>query len=160
MRRGVLGVLFLALVACGESSTSDPPVEPPAHQHHEHHAPHGGSLQVLGDEFAHVELVVDPASGRITAYVLDGEAQHPIRVTHDALNLTIGADVVVLRAVASELTGETVGDTSQFEGVSGKLRAMPQFEGTLETITVRCVQFDAVRIGHPGGNEERDHAGR
>jgi hypothetical protein len=42
---------------------------------HEHTAPHGGSLVEFGEEFAHIELVLDSATGVLTAYVLDGEAE-------------------------------------------------------------------------------------
>ena len=35
----------------------------------------GGTLVELGNEFAHVELVLDSNAGSLTAYVLDGEAQ-------------------------------------------------------------------------------------
>ena len=38
---------------------------------HEHHAPHGGTPVVLGDEAYHLELVRDPAKGKLQAFVLD-----------------------------------------------------------------------------------------
>ena len=33
--------------------------------HHEHTAPHGGTLVVFGDEFAHIELVLDQTTGKL-----------------------------------------------------------------------------------------------
>ena len=50
------------------------------HEHHEHTAPHGGALVGLGKEFAHVELVLEKATGKLTGYVLDGEAEKPVRL--------------------------------------------------------------------------------
>ena len=51
---------------------------------HEHVAPHGGALVELGEELAHLELVHDPTTGTLTAYVLDGEAEQAVRVSASA----------------------------------------------------------------------------
>jgi hypothetical protein len=158
MKSGVLLVLIAALCGCGEKTPESPTGKPPVH---EHHAPHGGALEVLGEEAAHVELVLDGKTGKLTAYVLDGEAENPVRVAQDVLRLTItgppGGDAVVeLSAVANALTGEKVGDTSQFEGTSEMLRGLTKFEAVLTTITARGVKFDAVPIGFPGGNEHEE----
>jgi hypothetical protein len=155
--RWSLVLAAVALAGCGEKKPDAPAA--PSHVH-EHHAPHGGALQALGDEFAHVELVLDAASGRLTAYVLDGEAEKPVRVAQPKLVLKLvdlsgGPTTVELTAVANPLTGETVGDTSQFEGGSDRLKGASTFSGTLETIQARGVQFEAVPIGFPGGNEEK-----
>lgn len=150
MRFGTLAAVSLAaaLAACGESSRGGT-----AGGAHEHLAPHGGTLQVLGEEFAHVEIVFDPKSGRLTAFVLDGEAENPVRIAQPALDLTVGGETIELRAVASPLTGETVGDTSEFEGASERLRGAARFDGVLRTITARGARFDDVRVGVPHGNQ-------
>lgn len=153
----LLAFAAAAPASCGEKMPDLPAAPPPVH---EHHAPHGGSLEVLGEEAAHVELVLDPATGGLTSYVLDGEAEKPVRVAQPKLVLKIedlpgGPTTVELTAVANPLTGETVGDTSQFEGRSDKLKGATKFEGSLATITARGVKFDAVAIGFPGGNEEK-----
>jgi hypothetical protein len=156
-----LRLLTLAVVGaasiggCGDDKP-DAVGKPAAHVHH---APHGGALEVLGDEAAHVELVLDQTTGKLTGYVLDGEAEKPVRIAQEVLRLKIsglaGGDATVeLKAVGSVLTGEKPGDTSQFEGESDKLKGATKFGGTLETITVRGVRFDAVPIGYPDGNEE------
>jgi hypothetical protein len=49
-----------------------------AHQH-EHKAPHGGTPVVLGNEAYHLEFVLDPATGKLSAYVLDGEMEKFVR---------------------------------------------------------------------------------
>lgn len=146
----VLGAV--ALFGCDDKKSDAPAAAPHVH---EHHAPHGGALEELGEETAHVELVLDPTSGRLTAFVLDGEAENPVRVVQPTLAFDFdGVGKVVLTGVANPLTGETVGDTSQFEGASEKLKGATKFTGKLETITARGVKFDGVAIGFPGGNED------
>ena len=56
------------------------------HAHH-HEAPHGGCLVVMGNEFAHLELVLDEDSGLLQAYVLDGMAVMGTRVQMPELHL-------------------------------------------------------------------------
>ena len=148
--------LVAALAACGEKATA--PASAPSL--HEHRAPHGGALQVLGDETAHVELVLDTVSGRLTAYVLDGEAEKPVRIAQPSLRLAVNGAALELTAVESVLTGEKRGETSQFEGTSRMLVGVKSFDGTLETITAHGMKFDAVRIGFPGGNEEGHDAAK
>jgi hypothetical protein len=141
---------LLSSTACG--SKTEPPSPPPA-SGHEHHAPHGGTLVELGSEFAHVELVLDSGAGTLTAYVLDGEAEEAVRVTQPSLKIAIenpaaaGADAVDhldLLARADVLTGETVGDTSEFSATSQSLRGRTSVKGTIENITVKGEEFRAV----------------
>ena len=86
---------------------------------HEHHAPHDGTAIVLGKEEYHLEFVLDAAAGKLTAYALDGELENFIRVK--ALGFEVVATVgtekkpLTFQAIANPATGETVGDTSQFE---------------------------------------------
>ena len=75
MTASPLRSLGVALTLAAATACSKKAEEPTAK--HEHHAPHHGALEVLGDEFAHVELVLDEKTGRLTAYVLDGEAENP-----------------------------------------------------------------------------------
>jgi hypothetical protein len=145
--------------ACG--SKAEPP-SPPAASGHEHHAPHGGTLVELGSEFAHVELVLDSATGTVTAYVLDGEAEESVRLTQPSLKIAIenpapdvpGAPATAaapapvehldLLARADVLTGETVGDTSEFSATSQSLRGRTGLKGAIEDITVKGEEFRAV----------------
>ncbi|HTB35319.1 MAG TPA: hypothetical protein VK842_10675 [bacterium] len=126
---------------------------------HEHHPPHHGSLQVLGDDFAHVEMVLDPQQGLLTAYALDGEAEEPVRLAQKELRVRLrlrpsGRTVdLALKAVANELSGETVGNTSQFEARSKALLGQTAFSGELARVDVRGALFSRVRLRHPEGNE-------
>ena len=132
--------------ACGREA---PPAAAATHQHH---APHGGTLVELGDEFAHVELVLDPSDGSLTAYFLDGEAEESVRLKQPSLKLSINAQgsrpaqVVELAAQANILTGETVGDSSEFSVTTPSLIGMRSLSGNLGEIVVKGVDFLDVRF--------------
>src|SRR5579863_247145 len=62
------------------------------HGHHHHHAdkgPHGGALVAIGEDDAHLEIVLDVETGKLTAYVLDGEAEKPISIKQAKLQLAL-----------------------------------------------------------------------
>ena len=127
--------------------------------HHEHTAPHGGTLVVLGEEFAHVEFVLEKATGKLTGYVLDGEAEKPVRLSQGAIELKIdrlnsGHTVALhLIAVANVLTGETQGDTSHFAGQSDELIGATEFHAAIVAIAVKGQTFVDVDFEFPDGNE-------
>lgn len=161
------------LAACGGSESPAPSVDTAEHahdahhdhdhdhdgHHHHHEAPHGGTLIELGDHVAHLEAVLDPESGLLTLYVLDGEAEHPIRVPETLLELTLeapaldGAVALMLDPVESVLTGETAGDTSQFSVENAMLVGLERFTGRISAITVRGQEFREVKFSFPEGNE-------
>ena len=124
---------------------------------HEHHPPHGGTPVVLGDEIYHLELVLDAATGKLQVFVLDGEMENFIRSAE--LTVEIDATVngqprkVVLSAVANPATGETVGDTSLFEGQEDWLKTAKDFDAVLKTITIRGTTFTDVKFNYPKGND-------
>ena len=127
--------------------------------HHEHTAPYGGTLVVLGEEFAHVEFVLEKATGKLTGYVLDGEAEKPVRLSQGAIELKIdrlnsGHTVALhLIAVANVLTGETQGDTSHFAGQSDELIGATEFHAAFVAIAVKGQTFVDVDFEFPDGNE-------
>jgi len=123
---------------------------------HEHKAPHGGALVEFGEEFAHLEVVVDSGSGQLTGYVLDGEAEKPVRIEQREVVIDVRKPTalkVTLKAVASSLTGEKVGDTSQFEGQADGLKGLKDFDATVLKITVKGKEFSSVEFNFPKGNE-------
>lgn len=149
MRKLVL-MLALALTAgCGHKPAPEPP------HGHEHHAPHGGALVVLGEEVAHVELVLDPATGELRAYSLDGEAEKavPLAQSEIVVSLTKPAVRVQLTAQASELTGEKAGNTSEFAGSNPALKNLPEFDGKLLRVDTLGQSFRDVSFNFPRGNE-------
>lgn len=153
---------LLAMSACDKEKAG--PAETaaagqPQEHVHVHHAPHGGSLYELGEEFAHFELLSDPAQGGLTAYILDGEAEKSLRLREKELVFTLrspGAEdfTLALQGQASALTGETAGDTSQFAGASPKLRNAAAFSGTLRAITVKGVKFENIGFTYPSKHGE------
>jgi len=124
---------------------------------HEHHPPHHGTLVELGEEFAHVELLLDSSTGGLTAFVLDGEAENPVEISQPFLLIKAkdkgGSFTVKLKPVASPLTGETAGNTSQFQGSSPRLKGVDKFEGTIIRIKAKGTDFKNVWFLYPEGNE-------
>lgn len=128
------------------------------HGHH-HEPPHGGALIELGEHVAHIELVHDPESAVLTAYLLDGHAEHPVRVPNDTLAFQVRADdssdwmSVELKATASALTGETIGDTSEFKAEVPPLQGKKKFAVRTPDFTIVGVKMDAIETRFPEGNE-------
>jgi hypothetical protein len=142
-----LAAALLWTAACGRAAIPAPPIS--AAQ--EHHPPHGGALVGLGD-FAQVELVLDGNAGSVTAYILDGEAEESVRLKQSSLLLAIdtagsGApQVLELSARTDILTGETVGDSSEFYGTSQSLVGMKNIRGRIVDVRVKGQDFRDVRF--------------
>lgn len=143
------------------------PVEPAsaAHGHsHDHTAPRGGALVSLGDHVAHLEILLDVQTGVLDVYVLDGEAEGAIRVAHESLAAAVteltysdGRAAVVpfaldLVAVASALSGETVGDSSHLQGQHDALKGAAAFRARITEITVRGRSHQDVIVSWPAGD--------
>lgn len=154
----VLFVLAAAAAGCDRPAPDSPgvpakpaPAAPPAAKtegdhHHHHSAPHGGVLVALGEHAANVELVLQAGEGKLTAYILDGCAEKPIRITQPTLRLEVAADsaapaMVELKAVANALTGETVGDTSEFVLTAESLKGAERVSGRIAAVAVRGVGY-------------------
>ena len=142
-------LLLLLLAACD----AKPPAAPPPTKH-VHQAPHGGTLVEIGEEFAHVELVLE-STGKVTAYVLDGEVEKPIRLEQKEIVLRIKGGDVALQAVGSPLTGENPGDTSQFEGQSEALKGAKGFDAEIVRIVVKGKESTNVSLRlQPRGKQD------
>jgi len=149
LKRVALILTVVFAVACGGEAP------PPAagttaaadNEGHAHTAPHGGALVELGEHFAFLEVVLDGDAGRVTVYVLDGEAEKAVRITQPTLNLTFEAPTalaghnLVLAAKANTLTGETVGDTSEFVMTSPALKGHTTFTARIGEVTVKGQAF-------------------
>ena len=135
----------------------------PAHEHHAHVAPHGGTLVVLGDEFAHLEVVVDSEQGRMTAYVLDGEAVRGIPLQRASLQIDVQPDSgpafeIALRPVENVLTGETRRKSSQFAGRSERLKGLRGFRAEVRALEIKGRRFERVRLRVPEDHEADEGA--
>lgn len=158
MNRTIVGLgVIVAAVGCRPSPKHSEHAGGEAHGHvHAHHAPHGGALTELGEEFAHVEVRVDAALGEIRLNLLDGESENPVRSKQTALSVTLKDGAALrLAAAANPLTGETVGDSSEFAGSSPALRGIDRLEAVLERVDVLGKSFENVPLHWPTGT----HAG-
>lgn len=155
MRNWIALLMVLGLAwGCTGNPTAGPTAE--EHVHHEHVAPHGGTLVVLGHEFAHLEVVLDPRAARLDLYLLDGEAESPVRSEAAELVLKVDGKDLTLKPVANELTGEKEGDTSQFEVNSPLLYDLESCQMTVPSISVLGRQFEDLSFPFPEGNESQD----
>jgi hypothetical protein len=147
---------IVAVAACSKSGPATPAAAPAAK--HEHHAPHGGTPVVLGAEIYHLELVLDPAAGKLSAFVLDGEMENFIRVKQPSFEVVATAGgashTLAFRAVADSATGETVGDTALFEASADWLKSAKNFAGILTSLDVRGTVFTGVAFNFPKGNDQ------
>jgi hypothetical protein len=150
----------LALISVGgcrrSANTGASTGAPPAHKH-EHHPPHGGTPLKIGDEVYHIELVLDPDQGLLSAYVLDGEMESFIRCAELSWRVsakTAGGDrELVFKPIANSATGETEGDSSLFQAQADWLKNTPEFGAMLRSITIRGTTFKDVAFNFPRGND-------
>ena len=112
----------------------------------------------LGEEFGHLELLLDKGSGELTAYILDGEAEKPVRLPGTPLEIQIdGKDTLTLTPVSDELTGETEKDSATYRGNLEALKGRDSFKAVLLKIEIKGRTFENVTFEFPEGNEEDDH---
>lgn len=123
----------------------DPDHDQAAHTEHVHHAPHGGVLVELGEHAYNLEFVRELDTGKLSAYVLDGHAENFIRIKAVVIEVlaTVGGEKrpLTFKAVANAATGETVGDTSQFDAEDAWLKTTPTFDGVIVALEVRGAKF-------------------
>lgn len=155
-------IIAVLLTGCGRRAAHEDAHDHSAatsHRHHEHDhtAPHGGTIVVLGEEQFHLEFVHSPETGKLTAYILDGELEEFIRVAAESFEVVANPagrrEVLEFRAVANRATGETVGDTAQFEAQAEWLKNTTMFEAVLTSVSIRGTPFAAVAFNFPAGNE-------
>lgn len=117
---------------------------------HVHRAPHGGTLIEVGQHAYNLELVHDRAAGKLTVYVLDGHAENFVRIPAPQIELIAitGGErrPLALMAVANTATGETVGNTSQFEAQADWLKTVTEFPGTVTEVDIRGTKFRNLAI--------------
>ena len=156
---GLLLLLPLALLAsCAKPAPTPAPGSGPAPAKHEHHPLHGGTPVVLGDENYHLELVLDAATGRLQAYVFDGELENFVRSAMPSFEIVAMINgeekTLVLHAVPNPATGETVGDTSLFEAQADWLKTTKTFDAVVPSIIIRGTKFSDVDFNFPQGNDK------
>lgn len=154
----LLGALPATVTACQDSATSHRARSGNNHHGHghRHDAPHGGKVIVLGEEAFHLELVHDPASGRLTLYVPDGHMENFGRLNAPTIPISLtvaGAQhPLELAAVAQPATGETVGDTSRFSTQADWLRSAGNLGGRIAAIELRGQTVTGIAFELKGGS--------
>jgi len=157
LRSAVL-LLALAVAACGRKHDHDHA----GHDHdhsatHTHVAPHGGTGVMLGEHEFNLEFVRDATAGTLTAYVLDAHMENFVRLPAPGFEVIATVNGVrqplALGAVGSPATGETIGDTAQFEAQADWLKTTAEFDAVIPAITVRGVTYTDVKFNFPHGNE-------
>lgn len=157
---------WIGATSCGDGHGHDHDHDHP-HSHdgegHVHVAPHGGTLVVLGEEFAHVEFTLDPETGELSAYMLSSHAENPIRLAQESFTLEVtpedGGEAFELAvgAHADSLSDETVGDTSVFRITDERLVGLDHFEGHIDALTgFKGQDFKDVHFHFPE-DEDHDH---
>lgn len=116
-------------------------------------SPHGGTLVKLGTA-GHLELVHDPSSGLLTAYILDAAGRAVMRIPAKAITLEVtpaggAATTLSLTSTANGLTGDTVGNSSQFGGTSAALKGVTAFTGVVKDAVVGGQTFKDITFGYP-----------
>ena len=154
LRAALATALLCTLAACAKKD-EHAGHDHSAHAQHAHAAPHGGTLIELGEHAFNVELVRDVATGKLTAYLLDGHAENFVRVSAPSFEITAtvaGAkQTLTLVAVANAATGEKVGATSQFEATADWLKTTAGFNGVITALTIRDNAFKGVAFTFPQG---------
>lgn len=142
----VIAALGCLTVACGGES-NEPQVtklpDAPTNHHaggHVHHAPRGGLLVVLAQETAHAELLLDANRGRLNLYLLGAHAVTPLRSAQAEiavdLETSAGPLSLALTAQGNALSGDKLGDTSQFAVTDPRLVGLQGLKGKLGRIQV------------------------
>jgi hypothetical protein len=139
---------------CGKEAPNSTPDEKP--QLHKAVPPHEGTPVPLGGDY-NLELVRDGQEGKISAYVLDDDMEEFIRSSSSSITITVKlsgqTQTLVLGAVANPATGETVGDTSLFQGHADWLKTTSSFEGNLVSLTIRKATFSNIGFSFPRKGE-------
>ncbi len=157
-------LLLLGLVlACAKKEDSCAACEhcekkPVVSKKHAHEPPHGGTAVTLGDEDAHLEFVRDAAAGKLTAYLLkphmSGFWRTSVMQFEVAAKVGDKTEKLLFKAVVNPATGETVGDTAQFEVQADWLKTADKFDATLMELNLNLPgkTFKDVPFNFPKGN--------
>lgn len=133
--------------------------EKEGHEGHHHdplHKAEGAGMKAIGDHFAHIEMVLKE-DGKLILWITDGGAENAIRIKQKEIKLKLNGKDYSLSAVANSLTGEKVGDTSQFEAQIDDLKGKKEFEGEVIELHVKGKEFKNIQFHYPLDSKHKDH---
>lgn len=162
----ILPAAFALLVAAFVAACSPQSSEKSAGKKggHAHVAPHGGTLVEIGDHQFNVEFVHNEENGTLSAYTLDAHAENFLRTAMTSFDVIISAGgesrTVTFKPVANTASGETVGDTSQYDATAPWLKDKHAFAGIIGKIDFRGTVFTDVPFRFTekkDGDHDHDH---
>jgi len=103
--------------------------------HNAHDPQMGGRLVEIGEHFAQVEFVLEPATGTLTAYVWDGHVHH---------NVKVGTKTIEVRIDGRNVTLEHVELGDKFVGRSDMLKGARRLKGSIPKLVVMGETFKGV----------------
>ncbi len=114
---------------------------------HAHIAPNGGVLVELGEEFAHLELVVDPVNNKVICYVFDGALKFGLKANQATIEAEIKDSevnkTILFKAVANVLASNTENESSQYEA-DLKMESKSKISLIIKKITVNNRSFENI----------------
>ena len=161
MRKLLFSALFgLSCVFSVQASDQNHDHHGHDHHGHAHVAPHGGTLIPLADGGGNLEILFNQQTGHLQIWLLDGCAENFIRSPQKELQLVIkrldvseateGTDRSILRmplaAIPNLLTGETIGNTSEFGIVNDALIGVSRFAGYIASINFQGTTLTKVPV--------------
>jgi hypothetical protein len=117
--------------------------------------PHGGTPVQIGDHGFHLELVPDPAAGKMLAYVLDAHMEKEVSVLAAPFELvaTAGTNEHRLRFLpGTGATNSVAEKTSVLSASTTALNSLTNFEGLIPKITLDGKNFENVKFSYPQGS--------
>ncbi|MHC4922919.1 MAG: hypothetical protein ACYTG4_02425 [Planctomycetota bacterium] len=139
----LLAVALVSVLLLYGCDARDRSVEPAVKDDapHAHSAPHGGVLIEVGDHAANVELLLDAKAGTLTLWALGGHAESAVRLADKSIPVEVGIGesemALRLAPVENALSGEKIGDTSEFSVTHEKLKGLKSVRVVIPRIVVR-----------------------
>ena len=155
--------LLLLIIGCGgqyEKQQEGHISDEHSHQGHHHEPPHGGTVVRLGDELFHLELVKDSHAGLMRCYVMDGHLEHFIRIAQASIEVLVEQQdgkllTWMFTAVENRATGETLGNSSEFQAPLAALKDQNKFVATIPAVHIQNQRFENISFSFPEGNESK-----
>ena len=149
-------LVVLGQAGCGGSAPADHSHDHTHDEPHHHEPPHGGAGVTLGNEAAHIEFLVNGEAGTVTVWFYKPHMANFLRMKLESFEVLAkrkGEDAkLVFEAKANPVTGETVGDTSEFLAKADWLSDASTFDAVLPEITVLGKVYRNVAFNYPKGN--------